>query len=281
MYTTKIKNMNLNQILNSGQIFRMDCVAENSYTIAAYGRLLEITQNGEEFTFSCDEAEFNEIWYNYFDLNTDYEQLLSKIDKEDLFLKNAAEAGKGIRILRQNLWEMVITFIISQQKRVEEIKRCVNRLCERYESGFGFPTPEMILADGPEKLSGLSLGYRERYIYETARQVCEGEVVLEGLAECGYDTAFEELKKLCGVGNKVANCICLFGLGYVDAFPIDTHIKDILYREYYADKNKEQKKVTDKEYETIVNEHFGRYSGYRGIVQQWIFAYELGVRLGK
>ena len=285
--------------------------------------------------------------------------------RTDIFVAAACRYGAGIRILHQDIWEMLISFIISQQKQIPSIRKCIEALCVRFGerrcemipvSGdtdpeilpagqemqdtvtcdasrdddpandekdslfeehvwYTFPTARAIAEGGPEGLKGLSLGYRERYIYETAVRYQTEGLPYEDVESMGLEAASAYFKSFCGVGEKVANCICLFGAGYVDAFPIDTHIKDILYREYYLKDGcsdicdfgssrkdtgkdnkqyqetgnivvrgrgkddsceiKEQIKLTQSDYEELVRLHFDRFKGYRGIVQQWIFAWEL------
>ena len=199
-------------------------------------------------------------------------------------------AGRGIRILRQDTWEMMISFIISQQKQIPSIRKCIEGLCgklgTRMHSGtddhewYAFPTAEQIASAGPDGVKGLSLGYRERYIYETAVQYLDHGISDEELSTMPYEDAKKYLLSFTGIGEKVANCILLFGAGFVDAFPIDTHIKDILYREYYLPNlggktPVPQEKMSMGDYEKLTAEYFGRYKGYRGIVQQWIFASEV------
>ena len=240
--------------------------------------------------------------------------------EDDGFLAQACRYGAGIRILRQDIWEMLISFIISQQKQIPSIRKCIEALCERFGEKKEdeliewntFPTPQAIAAGGPDGLKGLSLGYRERYIYETAVKYLTDGLPYETVETMGLDRAKAYFTSYCGVGEKVANCICLFGAGYVDAFPIDTHIKDILYREYYLKEDSQPEAsaerkgqcikksgersagesavktaglpagkayrdhgLTQADYEELVRVHFDRFRGYRGIVQQWIFAWEL------
>jgi N-glycosylase/DNA lyase len=189
---------------------------------------------------------------------------------------------------------MMISFIISQQKQIPSIRKCIEALCERFgekhSTWYGFPTPESIASAGPDGVKGLSLGYRERYIYETAVRY-----LTDGIPDDKLRTMpAEEVKKyLCsytGIGDKVADCVALFGVGLVDSFPIDVHIKDILYREFVSDKTKNRiekniandishKKLLDRlsysDYMQIVNDNFSAFDGVKGIVQQWIFAYEI------
>lgn len=162
MYIAKVNHMNLNQIANSGQCFRWRQINNNTYKIPAFGKELTISQDGDIFTLSCDEDEWNKIWKNYFDVNTDtnydeVENIIMNINDE--FLKSAYEFGNGIRILRQDLWETIISFIISQRNNIPRIKKCIERLCE--ENNGIFPNcKELYDMD----LNDKGLGYRNDYI---------------------------------------------------------------------------------------------------------------------
>ena len=205
-------------------------------------------------------------------IDSDYGRYIEKVNPRDTYLSAAVQCGKGIRILRQDLWEMIITFLISQQNNISRIRSCIERLCVRYgeklKAGdteyYSFPTPQQLSGATEEELRRLGMGYRARYIVETTRSILEGEVSLEKLYQMKYyRRARKELMKLSGVGEKVADCICLFALHHMDAFPIDTHIRQVL------------------------NEHYRRgfpnrrYHGMRGIMQQYIFYYELIGERGK
>ncbi len=262
-------NFSIRQICGSGQCFRLrekEGAAKEGYTLTALGRYLEIWQEGKGVSLECTQEEFDSVWKGYFDLETDYGKILDSIDGEDTYLCKAALYGSGIRILRQDLWEMVVSFIISQQNNLKRIRRCIDLLCNRYgeekrtPSGtvyYDFPTPEALAGASLQGLNECNLGYRSRYIHETASSVWRGEVDLGAVGRMGYGEAKAELLKLCGVGVKVAECICLFALHKTEAFPVDTHINKVL-REQYPDGFPAY-----------------RYKGYEGIVQQYIFYYDL------
>ncbi len=277
-----IPDFDLDKTMNSGQIFRMYRLEDGSHVIySADKRLVVKSVSADAFDLSCDEEEYEAYWREYLDVDTDYAALYQSVDKGDIFLQQAAEYGRGIRVLKQDLWEMIISFIISQQKRIPDIRRCIEALCRRFgqkviadgTEWYAFPKAEAIAQAGRDGLNGLSLGYRERYIYETALMYLHDEYIQNGsIYDMSFDEAKAHLKTYTGVGEKVANCICLFGLAHKDAFPIDVHIKDILYREY-SDIPKER--LTDNDYRQLVEKFLARYSGYRGIIQQWIFAFEI------
>lgn len=261
------EDMDIRQIAASGQCFRMQERKEGLFSLIAGERYLEIQclEKGK-FIFFCSNQEFQEFWYNYFDFGQDYGALKKKVDPKDVYLKNAVEFGWGIRILRQDLWEMMITFILSQQNNIPRIQRCVRLLCENYgrkkvnfrgEEYFSFPSPNKLAEADLEGLKACNLGYRARYIQETALAVAEETVSLEALKKMTYEDARKELMKLCGIGKKVADCICLFALHHVEAFPIDTHIAQILAA-HYPD-----------------GFPFLQYPGFAGILQQYMFYYDL------
>lgn len=267
MITVELDNFSLREICQSGQCFRMRETAEkNTYELIAGDKYLKVSQEGSIVNFFCSDMEFICCWVPYFDIDVDYGKYIQTVNPRDSYLNAAVQCGSGIRILHQDLWEMIITFLISQQNNIARIRGCIERLCARYgekmESDgteyYSFPTPEQLSAATEADLRQLGMGYRARYIVETTRSILTGEVSLDRLYQIKYyRTARKELMKLSGVGEKVADCICLFALHHMDAFPIDTHIRQVLdehYRRGFPNR---------------------RYRGMRGIMQQYIFYYEL------
>ena len=262
-------NFSIAQICESGQCFRMNMLegkTSETAALVAFGKYLEVSRNGNEICFDCTQEEYDGIWRAYFDMETDYAAVIKGIDAADDYLTAAASFGMGIRILRQDLWEMIISFIVSQQNNIKRIRKCINLLCEKYgekrtsQNGveyYDFPTPNALSAVSIEELRSCGLGYRSRYIYETANAVTHKEIDLEGLSALDYMQAQKELLRLCGVGKKVADCICLFALHKTEAFPKDTHINKVLAARY-AD--------------GFPLEKYGKNSG---ILQQYIFYYDL------
>lgn len=264
-------DLDLVRIAGSGQCFRWEPAPSGGFRVLNGARCLYVRELEEEsFELSCDEAEFNDVWKGYFDLSEDYAAIRSRIDPQaDPFLWRAMEEEKGIRILRQDPWEMLVTFIISQNKNIPAIRRSVNLLCEacgekltdaRGEAFFAFPAPEAVAALGDEQLKACSLGYRGRYVHEAAVAVASGELDLEGLRTAGEDETIAALMKLPGVGVKVANCVSLFGLHHVNAFPIDVWVKRVLEEKYQH------------------GYPFEEYAPYNGIYQQYMFAYYRNTR---
>lgn len=270
MFQIKIENMNLAQIADSGQCFRWKKIEENKYSVVAYGHYVEIEQDGQNFTFSCTKKEWQEIWYDYFDMDTDYEDIKRKImESGDEHLIRCYELGSGVRILKQDLWEIIVSFIISQNnnikritKSVDDLCRVAGKTCENIEGlsdgdlAYRFPLPGEV----PESVfddKSMGFGYRDAYLKGIYAYALENPKWVDSLKGMSYDDAMNSLLAIKGIGKKVANCICLFGLHHVDAFPIDTHVKQLL-EEHYAD-----------------GFDFDRYRGVAGIIQQYLFYYEL------
>ena len=266
MIKKEIEHFSISQICDSGQCFRMEKIKEHIYSVIALDRYMEIEQNGKECTFFCDEDEYENFWKSYFDLGMDYSKYIEKINPNDRYLNEAVNFGYGIRILHQDLWEMIVSFLISQQNNITRIRRCIQNICEKYgeekrnfkgKMYYAFPTPQSLASLGEDDLKECNLGYRSKYVVRTAKSIVEGEVDLEKIKTLPYKKAKEELLKLFGVGVKVADCICLFALHHLEAFPIDTHISQALEKHY--------KRGFPKR----------RYKGCEGVMQQYIFYYEL------
>lgn len=266
MVVRDIENFSLDQICRSGQCFRMAAKDAHTYSVIAGERYVEIGQRGTEISFACSEEEFESFWKEYFDLDRDYSAYIAQINPNDAYLIRAAELGCGIRILRQDLWEMIVSFLISQQNNIVRIRRCIQNISERYgeekrnrngETYYAFPRPEALAFLDEDALKECNLGYRSKYVVRTARSIALGEVDLDEVSGMSYKKAKEELLKLFGVGEKVADCICLFALHHLQAFPVDTHIQQAMQAHY-------KRGFPNR-----------RYKGFQGVMQQYIFYYEL------
>ncbi len=292
MVRVRAEYFSIRQICESGQCFRLerlekqasegedspetnreragsaglDADGEESYALCALGRYLEIRQNGDEIFFDCTRQEFEKVWKNYFDLDEDYGKIIASIDRQDAWLTRAAAHGSGIRILRQDLWEMIVSFLISQQNNIRRIRRCIDLLCKtfgeekRTKQGrryYDFPGAQALAAASPEELRACNLGYRSRYIHETAGCIARGEADLAQIRALPHEQARQELMKLCGVGVKVAECVCLFGLHHTQAFPVDVHMDRVLAGRYPQ------------------GFPFEQYQKNAGIMQQYLFYYDL------
>jgi N-glycosylase/DNA lyase len=272
MITKKIANFNMAQICESGQCFRIKEIETDTYSIISADRYLEVRQRSNACDFFCSEEEFEHFWKAYFDLENDYAGYIAQINPNDTYLNAAANLGSGIRILQQDLWEMIVSFLISQQNNIVRIRRCIQNISERYgetkinfkgEAYHAFPTPEALAVLDEDDLKECNLGYRSKYVVRTAKTIVSGEVDLDAISQMSYRKAKEELLKLFGVGEKVADCICLFALHHLQAFPVDTHINQALQKHY-------KRGFPNR-----------RYNGFQGVMQQYIFYYELFGEKGK
>lgn len=260
MITVNNEDFNIEKIALSGQCFRLNKVED--YWINVVGnRLLKIKCND----LYCSKRDFESFWKPYFDLESDYSYYRHKIPKSDKFLTAAAEYGKGIRILNQDPWEMLISFIISQRKSIPAIKSSIEALAKCYGEEIGetndgpiysFPSVEKLAAAKESTLSKCGLGYRVDYIKCASKMVADGTLDLNSLYKLSDEDLLNELLKVKGVGVKVANCVSLFAYHRIDAFPIDVWIARALEENY--------------------NNNFplDRYKGFAGIIQQYMFFYK-------
>ncbi|MBE5938584.1 MAG: hypothetical protein E7265_11245 [Lachnospiraceae bacterium] len=271
-----VSEFDIRQIADSGQCFRINkldaarATDAVKYSVIHEGKYLEVCQkNSSLVELSCDEEEYEKIWKPYFDMDTDYKKIQNMIDSEDKFLLSAAEYGSGIRILKQEPWEMIISFIISQRKSIPAIKSSIEKLCkmcgDRIEVSNGeyyaFPDAYKVASLSLEHLNSCGMGYRSGYISSVARQVAQGDIDIYAWNSLSDDELLSELLKLRGVGAKVAGCVMLFGYYRVAAFPKDVWINRAL-SEYYPK-----------------GFPFELYPSCAGIMQQYIFNYMRKKRL--
>ncbi len=261
MYTVRSDNFDLRQIADSGQCFRMRMLKDDKAAVAAGGKQLVIDDMGGGcFEFSCSAEEYRFFWHDYFDMGTDYSAFINAVDPGDGFLKKAAAFGNGIRILNQEPFETLISFIISQRKNIPAIQSSVEKLCRLCgekinEDVYAFPEPRAIASLSEKELSGCSLGYRAPYVREAARRVASGETDLQTIRGFTDQELYNELVSFYGVGKKVANCIMLFAYHRIASFPVDVWIQRI-EDEYYNGRFPVE-----------------RYPGFAGVMQQYMFFY--------
>jgi len=274
-----IKDFHLDHIFDCGQCFRWEKNPDGSYSGIAFGKTarMEYDEGSQLLSIhGASEEDFEQIWRHYLDLDRDYGEIKKNLASSDPVIADAIEYGSGIRILNQEKWETLISFIISQNNNIPRIKKCINSLAETLGTCAGefegrtyyeLPSPAVLAEASLEDLAPCRLGYRAKYLIETAKQVCdEGIESLErlGTDEVSSKETFEALKCYCGVGPKVANCIALFAMGKFDSFPIDVWVKKVMNRLYGIDEN-DMKTMT-----AFAEENFGRYGG---IAQQYLFYY--------
>jgi len=264
---TGVSDFNLERIFECGQCFRWDADENGVYTGVAFGIAARIYRFGESVFISGTIHEFESVWMDYFDLSRDYSAIRRKLCIDD-FMKKATTHGAGIRILRQDKWEALCSFIISQCNNIPRIKSIISTFCKEFgasialggETYYSFPSAQTVANLDADKLSPLRCGYRAQYIITAAKAVASGKLDLDAISLGSPDAAKAELKKLHGVGDKVADCVLLFGLNMLDAFPVDVWMKRAL------------------------SEHFEKgfdykiFSPYAGVAQQYIFHYVRNVK---
>lgn len=228
-----IKNYDLDATLDSGQCFRWEKIAPQTWQGVAYRRLLRVTYgSGKLVLEGAGQEEAERIWAPYFDLSRNYDGV-KKILSQDSVLLKAIAFAPGLRVLKQEPWETLCSFIISQNNNIPRIKGIIRRLCESFgepiEGGvYGFPSPERIALLNENDLAPLRSGFRAKYILDAAMKVASGEVDLHSLETAPLDQARAELRKINGVGPKVAECALLYGCGRIECFPVDVWIRRVL-----------------------------------------------------
>ena len=242
-----------------GQCFRWNCGEDGIYRGVVGGYYAEVSVKDDEVYITSDAPE--DMWPRYFDLGTDYAEISRAFTGE--YLSECVRYGSGIRILRQDSWEALCSFIISQCNNISRIKGIVERLCASFGDEikvgdsiyYSFPSAERLAALEPDDLAGIRSGYRAEYIICAARSVVNGDIDLEELKKCDYRQAIKALRTVRGVGEKVANCVVLFGLWHMEAFPIDVWMKRALKENFPPDFDPES------------------LGHYEGLAQQYIFYY--------
>ena len=234
-----IKNFNLNDTLNCGQAFRWNAsgVSGDVYRGVAYGRQLELCLEGSNIILkNVTLSEFESVWKNYFGLGYNYGELKERFS-QDKNLQKALAFSPGIRVMHQDLWETLVTFIISQNNNIPRIKGIVQKLCEHFGkplscNGFTFPAPDVIASLTAEDLAPIRSGYRAGYIIDAARLVAGAELRLDELNKLSSEGAHLQLMRIKGVGPKVAECVLLYGLGRVERYPLDVWMKRVMTKLY-------------------------------------------------
>ncbi len=218
-----------------GQAFRWKKDENEIWHGIAYGKHLKAKQAENELIFYTSAEEFESIWKDYFDLETDYSAICEKFSADGNLLK-AVTCCPGIHIIKQEPWEALCSFIISQNNNIPRIKGIIERLCETFgteiDGGFTFPDAANLAKLEPEDLAPLRAGFRAKYIIDAARKVSSGEVDFDKIKNSPIEFGREELQKICGVGAKVAECTLLYGFYKVDAFPVDVWVKRIMSEMY-------------------------------------------------
>ena len=283
----KINNFSVERIFDCGQCFRFDRV-ENSkhdaeFSGVAFGKVISVAQDGDTvYIYNSTAEELDSVWRSFLALDEDYDAIARDIASrsDNPALSRAIEYGRGIRILRQDPWETICSFIISQNNNIPRIKKIISALSARCGERidvppemhphlssltvpYSFPTPEALAELGVDGLSELRVGLRAKYIYDAATKASRGEIDYEFLFNT--DSTDEALKHLCeikGVGPKVASCALLFGFSRYDAFPVDVWIKKVIEKYFLSG---------DKTLSGFSPDSLGKYAG---IAQEYLFYYE-------
>ena len=277
-----MKDFEPQHVFECGQAFRWKREDDESYTIVHKKRILNVSRDGKDIVLDgANMDDFNNIWYDYFDLGTDYSKIKEELSRDPI-LEEAIKYGQGIRILNQDPYETTISFIISANNQIPRIKNSIRLLSENYgeligeyrgEKYYSFPEPETLAKASQEEIKEVCrVGFRDKYIVNSSRMIVDGEVDLDSLFELSREEASVELKKLAGVGPKVSNCILLFSLKKSDSFPVDVWVKRIM--EYFYFKEDTKNSVISK----FAKEKYGELGGY---AQQYLFYYAREENLGK
>ena len=271
-----IDSFKLEDIFECGQCFRWDKQEDGSYIGVIKNGVLKVSKQGKSVAFEgVLEGDINSIVYDYFDLETNYNDFKDRLSKIDDNMKRSIEFGNGIRILNQDLWEMVISFIISANNNIPRIKGIINRISEKVGQKVTWNGKDYFLYPSPEELSKLSVadlralgtGFRDKRIYNTTQMIINKEFNLDSLIKIkSTEEIRNELLKLDGVGEKVADCILLFALHRFDTFPVDVWVRRVMNVLYIH--NEDEAKVNKKQIREVAYSLFGEIEG---IAQQYLF----------
>lgn len=291
----EVKNFNIKQILECGQCFRWEKISDTNYIIVAFSRVIEVIQNNDEVTIlNTNEEDFKNIWIKYFDLETDYSTIKSELAKDDI-LRKSVEYGYGIRILNQDPFEMLISFIVSARNSIPSIMKTIKKMSVEWGNEveykgnkyYTFPTPQAIKKATLEEIQSTGASFRSKYIISTIERVnlaietkedmiCNQDKYtsqerpeildydLDYIKNLDDDACHVALQKFMGVGAKVADCIMLFSMGKHSSFPVDVWIKRAMIHFYVAPD------VTLPKMRIFARDKFGSLSG---LAQQYLFYY--------
>jgi len=267
-----LENFDLTHTFMCGQCFRWYENDDKTYSGIAYGKAVRMSFENDTLTiYNTSYEDVINIWIDYLDLKRDYSYIKS-LYSNDKYVSKAMDFGYGIHILNQDIFECLISFIISTQNQIPRIKKIVAMLSQMYgkeivldgKKLYSFPTLDELKKVSIEDLEPLKAGYRAKYIIDAIEKISSGEVNLKTLHTLNYCDAKKELMKICGVGPKVADCVLLFSLRKTEAFPIDVWVQRTM-RSLYLKEN-----ATNKEIQSKAKELFGDYAGF---AQQYLFYY--------
>ena len=271
-----VKNFNIKQIVECGQCFRWEKAAELDYIGVAYGRVIEVVQEGDKVTiYNTNEDDFNDIWFDYFDLDRDYSKVKEELANDEI-LSKSVEFGYGIRILNQEYFQILISFIVSARNSIPSIMKTIKKIAEKWGNPieykgttyYTFPTPEMIKDATLEEIQETGASFRSKYIVDTIQNVNNSnenkEYDLEYIASLDSDECHTALQKFKGVGAKVADCIMLFSMSKYSAFPVDVWVKRAMMYFYNAEEGSLNKiRIFAR----------NKFKDVAGFAQQYLFYY--------
>jgi len=277
-----VKDFCLQHIFECGQAFRWNKDDNGGYIGVVGNRVVHANYLEEDKILiidNCTPEEYEDHWKHYFDLDRDYGRIKEELSS-DRVMKAAVRYGWGIRVLNQDPWETLISFIISANNNIKRIQGIIEKLSKKYgkeiywngRSYYSFPTPDALANAREEDLKACGCGYRGPYIKKTARMVADGMISPHDLKKLPYEVARQQLLHFSGVGDKVADCILLFSMEKTEAFPVDVWVKRVM-EYFYADKP-----VSAKQIKLMAKEHFGIYAG---LAQQYLFYYARETKIGK
>lgn len=267
-----VKNFELSHIFDCGQCFRWNRRPNGNYIGVAFGKVIEVEKKENDvIIYNISEEEFKNTWCEYFDLKRDYGKIKEALSKDPL-LKKSIDFGYGIRLLKQEKLEMLISFIISANNRIPMIKKAIENISKKWgekltykdEVFYSFPTIEKLSMASEEDFEECSTGFRAKYLKDTIDKVYSGEFDLNYVGSLNDDECHKELQKLMGVGPKVADCIMLFSMEKYSAFPVDVWVKKAMMK-FYVAPDVSLKKIRD-----FGRNEFGNLSGF---AQQYLFYY--------
>lgn len=265
MIVLNTKNFSLSQTLECGQIFRFEKIKENEYFLQTRDIVARVFQENEKLYIEATNENID-FWKNFFDLDTNYSEIMNFFTKDEK-MKEIIKYGCGIHILRQDFEEMLISFIMSQNKQIPQIKQCINLFCEKYGEKITvfdkvFSTfPKLNFTPTLEGLKECKVGFRDKYILDAMEKYNEG--FFDGIKILSEEEQREKLLKIKGIGEKVCNCILLFGLARTNKFPVDVWIKKTMQKLYFDDKETKNEIIMEKAKEL--------FSPYQGFAQQYIY----------
>lgn len=267
-----VENFHPVHTFECGQCFRWNKVKKDCYIGVAYDRVLEVElKDGDLYLYNTNLQEFKELWMGYFDLQRDYGEIQNKLYKDET-LKKAIPFGRGIRILNQDPWETLISFIISANKNIPHIKIIINKLCERYGKPikykeniyYTFPKAHEMEDVSIGEIGETKCGYRAKYIHHAIERVAKEKFDLYELKDLKTQEAKKKLLSFYGIGPKIADCILLFSMGKYDAFPTDVWVKRVMEYFYF------EEPISIKKIQEMAMKKWGDLAGF---AQQYLFYY--------